>query len=246
MNRIRRQFAAELERLLPALHETYRCVGVFQKGRTPRNEERLLDQFGSVAPLLAFYRPYVPRRKRAYFDALADTSLDTSDRIVALDMAVGAMHIKFAVERAYMHQESARLREVLEACRVSDTGAHLPANDGGALVTGLGASPGVAVGRAHLTERAEDCRCLPPGTIVVARMTRPELIEGLRPVAGIVTDLGGTLCHAAIIARELGIPCVVGTCWATQRIRPGWMIRLDGSTGSVARVGKRDNEEKSE
>ena len=172
MNRIRKQFAAELECLYPVLHETYRRVGAFQKSRTPRNEQRLLDQLQVAAPLLAFYRPYVPRPKRPYFDALASTSLGISDRIVALDIAVGAMHIEFAAERAYRHQESQRLRDALDACRRDEAGEIGAMDDPATLVTGLGASPGVAIGAAFLTAADSHYCRVPAGAVVVGSPAR--------------------------------------------------------------------------
>lgn len=239
MNRIRKAFANEVERLLPVLHETYRRVAAFQRRRTARNARRLLKQLDAAAPMLAFFRPYVQPAKQAYFVALADASLDVSDRIVALDVAVGSMHIAFAVERAYMHRESARLREVLAACRRDDGDDPGTAQDRpGALVQGIPASPGVGTGRAFVARRSGDVTRVPDGAVLVARMTRPELVHRMTSVAGIVTDEGGALCHAAIIARELGVPCVVGTRVATQRIATGWPIRVDGSTGEVTRLGR--------
>lgn len=238
MNRIRKQFAREVELLCPILHETYRRIGMFQKNRTARNERWLLAQLERVAPHLAFFQAYVPRPKRAYFDALADASLPISDRIVALDVAVGALHIEFPVRRAYMHAESRRLREVLDASRLGEADADFnpAAISPAALVSGVGASPGVVVARAHVARRSSEYRRLPAGTILVTTAPRPEFIESIRSVIGMVTDQGGWLCHAAIVARELRVPCVVGTRHATRRIKTGWPIRLDGSAGEVTRA----------
>lgn len=237
MHRIRQQFGEEVEELYPVLHETYRLIGVFQKNRTPRNEARLLEQLAIIGPMLDFFRPYIQGRKQNYFKALLDEKLPISDRIVALDIAVGAMHIEFAVPRAYMHQESQRLREVLEASRRAEDNISIKEGDlpSGVLVQGIPASPGVAVGKAFIVRKNSDYRHLPSGGIIVTQMTRPELIFGMDRAAGVVTDVGGSLCHAAIIARELGIPCVVGTEKATQVIKTGWWIQIDGSTGEVIR-----------
>lgn len=248
MNRIRKEFARQVEQLLPALHETYRRIGVYQKNCTDRNRRRLLEQLEIVVPLLAFFRAYVPRPKRGYFLALPDESLELSDRIIALDVAVGSLHIEFAVPRAYMHQESRRLREVLEASRLSseDAGFDPEAVSPDALVAGIGACPGVAVGPAFVARRQSDYRRLPARAILVAPATRPELIHTLSRAAGIVTDAGGMLCHAAIVARQRHLPCVVGTGRATRLIKTGWRIRIDGSTGQVTRANDRSEGEVSE
>ena len=136
-----------------------------------------------------------------------------------------------------MHQESQRLREVLEASRRAEDDISIKEGDlpSGVLVQGIPASPGVAVGKAFIVRKNSDYRRLPSGGIIVTQMTRPELIFGMDRAAGVVTDVGGSLCHAAIIARELGIPCVVGTEKATQVIKTGWWIQIDGSTGEVIR-----------
>ncbi|HJN17346.1 MAG TPA: PEP-utilizing enzyme [Armatimonadota bacterium] len=240
MNRIRKQFGREVEALCPVLHETYARVGAFQTNRTPRNEERLLAQLDEVAPLLEFFRPWVPGPKQAYFMALAEELLDISDRIIALDVAVGALHIDFPMERAYMHRESRRLREVLEMCRVSDDDLATDplAGRSDALLTGIPASPGVALGTAAIASKTSDYRNLQRGSILVTTMPRPEFVEHLQAVKGIVTDTGGRLCHAAIVARELRVPCVVGTERATRRIKPGWQISVNGTTGEVRRTDR--------
>ena len=72
-----------------------------------------------------------------------------------------------------------------------------------------------------------------PGEILVTDMTSPEFVPLLKKAAGIITDEGGIMCHAAIVARELKIPCVVGTKFATQILRNGLMVELDAEKGVV-------------
>ena len=239
MNTIRENFKREVAALLPVLHETYRRIGRFQKSRTERNERAALRQLRAAGDTLAFFKPLVPRKKQPYFDAVLNESLSPSDRIISLDVAVGAMHIEFSMERAYMHRESAELRQALELSRhvASDGTADDadPAPD--VLVRGLGVSPGFVTGKAALIRRTSDYRRLAAGSIVVARMTRTDMMIGVEKMAGIVTDIGGALCHAAIVARELGIPCVVGTETATQEIREKQLIAVNGDDGIVRACG---------
>jgi phosphoenolpyruvate synthase/pyruvate phosphate dikinase len=236
--KVRTFFAREVDALLPVLHETYRLIGSYQKRRGSAQEKRLLTQLEIVGEQLRFFKPYLQPRKQAYFDALMAPQLSTSDRIIALDTAVGMMHIEFAVERAYVHQESKALRRVLEASRLqaSDTVADSNTDDDRILIRGIAASPGIATGKAALVRRNADYRRVPADCIVVAPMTRPEIIMGTERVAGIVTDQGGSLCHAAIVARERGIPCIVGTGDATSTIRPRSLVIVDGSLGEVRRA----------
>lgn len=102
-----------------------------------------------------------------------------------------------------------------------------------ALVTGLGASPGVVSGRVRVLHKPEEGRHLRKGEILVAPMTSPDWVPTLRRAAAIVTDSGGMTCHAAIVSRELRVPCVVGTRVATRVLRDGEEVTVDGATGQV-------------
>ena len=148
------------------------------------------------------------------------------------------MHIEFAMERAYKHQETPALRRVLEQSRYSsaDTVPDSSDSSNGVLVRGIPASPGTVTGKAFLISRNADYRRMPGDSVVVARMTRPELVMGMDRIAAIVTDIGGSLCHAAIVAREKGIPCVVGTKRATKIIRNKMLVTVDGGVGEVRKV----------
>ncbi|HET7710531.1 MAG TPA: PEP-utilizing enzyme [Thermoanaerobaculia bacterium] len=103
----------------------------------------------------------------------------------------------------------------------------------GRVITGYGASPGQFAGTARLVLQPADMAKVRGGDILVTRSTAPSY-NGLLPLLrGIVTDRGGTLSHAALVAREYGIPAVVGCGNATERIADGAQIRIDGATGSV-------------
>lgn len=101
------------------------------------------------------------------------------------------------------------------------------------LVTGLGASPGVAAGHVRILRRPEEGSELADGEVLVAPMTSPDWVPTMRRSAALVTDGGGITCHAAIVSRELGIPCVVGARDATSRLRTGELVTVDGSLGEV-------------
>jgi pyruvate,water dikinase len=109
----------------------------------------------------------------------------------------------------------------------------LEAGAGTVLVTGLGASPGVATGVARLVTGARDLEKVKQGDIMVTKMTMPDMVPGMRRAGAIVTDEGGMACHAAIVSRELGCPAVVGTKKATQALKEGMTVTVDGSKGRV-------------
>jgi pyruvate,water dikinase len=107
------------------------------------------------------------------------------------------------------------------------------AAEGAVLVRGLGASPGIATGRVRVLRTPDEGAALAPGEVLVAPMTNPDWVPVLRRASGLVTDGGGMTCHAAIVSRELGVPCVVGARDATSVLRNGELVTVDGAKGVV-------------
>ncbi len=103
----------------------------------------------------------------------------------------------------------------------------------GPILRGFGASPGVAVGAVRLLKDAKEMDELRAGEILVTSMTTPDMVPAMSRSAAIVTDEGGMTCHAAIVSRELGVPCVVGTREATTKLSNGMEVTVDGKTGVV-------------
>jgi pyruvate,water dikinase len=103
------------------------------------------------------------------------------------------------------------------------------------LLTGSPASPGSAMGPVKVVLDVGQLGIVEEGDILVTEMTTPDYVPAMKRARAIVTDQGGRTAHAAIISRELGIPCVVGTQTATQALQPGEMVTVDGSTGGVYR-----------
>ncbi len=109
---------------------------------------------------------------------------------------------------------------------------HGPA-EGTRLVSGLGASPGEASGKVRILRSPAEGPRFQNGEILVAPMTSPDWVPTIRRAAALVTDQGGMTCHAAIVSRELGIPCIVGTRDATSTLRDGELVTVDGRRGTV-------------
>jgi pyruvate,water dikinase len=99
---------------------------------------------------------------------------------------------------------------------------------------GLGASPGCYEGRARIVRDPSDLAKVSIGDVVVAQTTSPAYNVILPSVGALVTARGGILCHAAIMARELSVPAVVGINHATLRIPDGARVLVDGDHGLVA------------
>jgi pyruvate,water dikinase len=100
-------------------------------------------------------------------------------------------------------------------------------------VRGLPASPGVVEGVARHVESLEEFDQVRQGDILVCQMTNPAWVVLFTKIIGLVTDAGGATSHPAVVSREFGIPAVVGTSVATQRIKTGDRVRVNGSTGVV-------------
>ncbi|XXT21303.1 phosphoenolpyruvate synthase [Sorangium sp. So ce429] len=115
---------------------------------------------------------------------------------------------------------------------ITTLGAPHPA-PGEVLVSGLGASPGTASGTVRVLRSPEEGQRLQAGEVLVAPMTSPDWVPAIRRAAALVTDSGGMTCHAAIVSRELRIPCVVGTRSATRTLRDGELVTVDGAHGKI-------------
>ena len=105
-----------------------------------------------------------------------------------------------------------------------------------ALVSGVPASAGRASGPVRVVRGPDEFADLQPGEILVAPLTAPAWTPLFRLAAGVVTDVGSAAAHASIIAREYGIPAVVGCGDATSRLKTGMSVTVDGTTGNVELV----------
>jgi pyruvate,water dikinase len=104
---------------------------------------------------------------------------------------------------------------------------------GTVLIRGVGASPKSATGPVRVLRSLADAGTFVTGEVLVAPMTNPDWMPLLKRAAGLVTDGGGMTCHAAIVARELGVPCIVGAKRATEVLRDGDIVTVDGTKGVV-------------
>jgi pyruvate,water dikinase len=107
--------------------------------------------------------------------------------------------------------------------------------EGEVLIRGLGASPGVASGAVRVLRAPAEGFAFQSGEVLVAEMTSPDWVPLMRRAAAIVTDGGGMTSHAAIVSRELGVPCIVGTGRATRALHDGDVVTIDAREGVVRR-----------
>lgn len=101
------------------------------------------------------------------------------------------------------------------------------------LLQGDSASPGIATGKVRIISSAKEISKVKKGEILVTEMTTPDFVPAMRIVSGIVTEKGGQTSHAAIVSRELAIPCVVGAKEVLKKLKDGQLISINGETGEI-------------
>lgn len=103
-------------------------------------------------------------------------------------------------------------------------------------IKGNSASPGKVRGIVKVCRGEKEIAKMQEGDILVACMTQPEFLPAMKKASAVVTDEGGLTCHAAIVARELGIPCVIGTKIATRVLKDGDLVEVDAIKGIVRKI----------
>src|SRR3989304_393560 len=101
------------------------------------------------------------------------------------------------------------------------------------IVKGDPASPGISSGPVKIIKSAKEISKIVPGDVLVAPQTNPDFVPAMKKACAIVTDFGGRTSHAAIVSRELGIPAVVGTQFATSKLNTGHVVTINGTKGEV-------------
>jgi len=101
------------------------------------------------------------------------------------------------------------------------------------ILTGAPASPGIVSGKVQIVPDVHHLEKVKAGDILVTEMTTPDFVPAMKRAAGIITDRGGLTSHAAIVSRELGVPCIVGTTSATNTLKDGMIVTLNGNTGEI-------------
>lgn len=101
---------------------------------------------------------------------------------------------------------------------------------------GMCASPGVVTGIARIILDPKDNNRIKEGDIMVAICTSVDYLPAMKQAAAFITEVGGLTCHAAVVARELGIPCIVALSNATKTIKDGEKIQVDATHGTVEKI----------
>lgn len=113
-------------------------------------------------------------------------------------------------------------------------GFHSPRQTTSDPITGCGASPGIAEGQVRILKSVDQLDQVEDGDILVCPITSPKWAPVFSKIGATVSDIGGIMCHAAIVSREFGLPAVVGTVQATRVLQTGQTVRVNGNTGVVS------------
>lgn len=172
------------------------------------------------------YRDMVMLTLQEVMDALRDSSIDISDRI---ERRKKGYCIYLEQDGSEVIIDDPELIAQFEA-------KVLPVADHAAEIKGTVACPGVARGFAKIILTQDEFHKMNNGDILVTTMTTPEFVLLMQKSSAIVTDIGGLLSHAAIVSREMGKPCVIGTKFATKILKDGDLVEVDATTGIIKKL----------
>ncbi len=186
------------------------CSGTWSELRdwTRANDDRMRMAMDPAIGRLMLFRPLLPSCKQSDFNLLEDSwrTLSTHDLIMLFDHCVSIMHVRLGRKKSALEAQqpwSADLKHLLDTYREAPDGEPI---EGDFLCSGIAASGGRVTGIARVVPEPDGLDALLPGEILVTRFTRPELVPYFRQIRALVTDEGGTVSHAAIMAREFGLP----------------------------------------
>ena len=237
VSQIRDKLADQPEQLAK-LEAALRSVAVYSPAReqSKTNTIRILHE--ARLPMAELGRRYAAQGVFARPDDIVMVREDELDALVADPQSFHETIVErwewfdqlSELEPPFM-LEAGKVPPVSEWPKKTDPSAELATS--GEVLTGLPACAGVATGIARLITDPEDAPDLEPGEILVAPLTDPGWTPIFTSAAAVVVNVGSSMSHAAIVSRELGIPCVLGVRQATKRIKDGMLLTVDGGSGTV-------------
>lgn len=244
-NKIRIAYGEQLQKFKPILRKAYQSIYNYQLDRSPENEMEMRNAIDATKEILEFFANQMPSSKGKYVFALRRSDeMAPFDLIMCFDQAIFEMHVwetlsELGIKRGQWAKEnpwSKELRALLNERQTAPQNENNLNAEEAFLVSGTTACRGSAQGRACIALDKEHFHKIKEGDILVTTMTTPDFIEVAHLISGIITDRGGVVCHAAILAREFNIPCIVGCHTSTTNIKDGDQIRLDATAGVVLGV----------
>jgi rifampicin phosphotransferase len=200
---------------------------------------RLVESSVIAEPADVFWLRFQELRSAVEFGLAAPRAAAPGAPAVAITGAAGPVRASVIAERRMLWrgQAKAAAPQLLPESRWMERafGSMMPArqHQPGAVIKGVGASAGKVRAPARVLNGPQDFGRMEPGDVLVARITTPAWTSLFAMASAVVTDVGGPLSHSSIVAREYGIPAVLGTGVATQRIASGQRLSVDGEAGTV-------------
>ncbi len=242
---------AEADRLADAVRERLR-----DRHDDPSRFERLLADARSIGPLTEIHNYWIDRLVQA---CLRQFALRVGERLAQTGVIEAGRDILYltrnevetllrspadrtgtVAERRTTHAHQMKMTAPFRAGKAPEQAAAADRFDGARFepdadgrLRGTGASAGIARGTARVILGPQDFGRVRPGDVIVAPSSNPSWIPLFTIAGGLLTNTGGVVCHAAVVAREFGLPAVVGLGDATTRIPDGATVELDGTTGYV-------------
>lgn len=244
MNTIRKILELHLDEIKNCLDNAYKSMELFQ---TDRNnvllETNMISNIMQAEKMLAIFKSYIPEYKQRYFNILEQHSqlgLTTRDIIMTFDRMVYELHTRLEKNMTSspdMQAWSPIMKTALDGRRtIPDQRSDYNTENNLEFVTsGMTAVGGYVNSECSIIENYLDIQNIKQGDILLSKMTTPDIISAFDRVSGIVTEQGGRFCHAAVIAREFNIPCVVGCGDFINNVTNGEILILDADNGIVLR-----------
>lgn len=205
--------------------EEKNLVALFRETEIIRDQRKRTNLIGSYT--MFRFLDEVCRRKNIPFErALRMFWFELAEAIVTPDKLLATLEKRNEVSLIYDQRSVLYLEYSAITARNSSTSTTTE-------IKGTPASRGKVSGVARIVLSQRDFHTFTKGEILIAEMTRPDFVPLMKEALAIITDEGGLTCHAAIVARELGIPCIVGTRVATNSIKNGDLVEVDADSGVV-------------
>gem|GEM_PF-1456013 len=251
MNTVRKILDSNYEEVKDAIHAAYEAVGAFQTDRNnSRKRDEMLATIAHAAEVLRVFKVYIPAYKQRYFDIVehhAALGLSARDLIMAFDRMVFELHTR--IEAGMKHRPdfdteawSPLMLELLNGRREIQAYAAAAQIDAAVFVaSGQSIVGGYVAAPAYRADSVDELKRIPQGSLLLSKMATPDFIIALDNIAGIANEQGGKVCHAAILAREFQIPCIVGCGRFMDAVENGDILILDATNGIVLRQIKENN-----
>ena len=241
LNSVRKAMEGQEDALRAVLEAAYLAIAKYQETRGELEEKELRWAIAEASSYCAQLKPLIPVYKRRYFDIIDSADqigLLARDLIMTFDRAIYELHTRMErsqEERDSLGPWSKQVLEILDGRRSlpCDLVPALGQHEGEAnfITSGHTVVGGRRVGPVRVIQRDNDWASVKPGEIVACSMTSPDVVMVVERIVGLITEQGGLVCHAAILAREFNIPCVVGCGSFLSELQSGQMVTLDASTG---------------